>query len=88
MSVGDVVRGHVTDKSPRELSVQVTSFIGTHKHRELSDIGVKVCIAPTCTEDSLAFLPRACMRSRGKVIGRVRLSSSLLIPLKSPVSAF
>ena len=44
VSVGDVVRGHVTDKSPRELSVQVTSFVGTHKHRELSDIGIKVRI--------------------------------------------
>lgn len=42
MSVGDVVRGHVIDKSLRELVVQVTSFVGTHKHRELSDIGVKV----------------------------------------------
>lgn len=44
MSVGDVVRGHVTDKNPRELSVQVTSFVGTHKHREVSDIGIKVRI--------------------------------------------
>ncbi len=32
----------MTDKSPRELSIQVTSFVGTHKHRELSDIGIKV----------------------------------------------
>ena len=42
MSVGDVVHGHVTDKSARELLVLVTSFIGSHKFRELSDIGVKV----------------------------------------------
>ena len=43
MSVGDVVRGHVTDKSPRELVVLVTSFVGSHKLRELSDIEIKVC---------------------------------------------
>lgn len=42
VSAGDVVQGHVTDKSPRELSIQVTSFVGTHKHRELSDIEIKV----------------------------------------------
>ena len=42
MSVGDVVRGHVTNKSARELLVLVTSFVGSHKFRELSDIGVKV----------------------------------------------
>ena len=44
VSVGDVVQGHVTDKSPRELTIQVTSFVGTHKHRELSDIGIKVSL--------------------------------------------
>ena len=30
------------DKSPRELTVQVTSFVGSHKFRELSDIGIMV----------------------------------------------
>ena len=42
ISVGDVVRGHVIDKSPREFTVQVTSFVGSHKFRELSDIGITV----------------------------------------------
>lgn len=44
VSVGDVVQGHVIDKTLRELVVQVTSFVGTHKYRELSDIGIKVCV--------------------------------------------
>lgn len=39
---GDIVEGHVISKSHKELVVQVTSFVGSRKLRELSDINVKV----------------------------------------------
>lgn len=61
VSVGDVVRGHVIDKSPRELSIQVTSFVGSHKQRELSDIGVKVSTV------SIQLLANMVARQGGRV---------------------
>ena len=45
MSVGDVMRGSIVHKTHGELSVHVTSFVGCHKFRELTDIGIKVYTA-------------------------------------------
>ena len=38
------MEGHVVSKSNKELNVQITSFVGSHKLRELSDINVMVSL--------------------------------------------
>jgi len=41
VSTGDIVRGHVVAKSHGSLTVQVTSFVKSHKMRELLDLDIK-----------------------------------------------
>jgi len=44
VSTGDIVRGHVVAKSHGSLTVQVTSFVKSHKMRELLDLDIKVLL--------------------------------------------
>lgn len=39
---GDVVRGHVVAKRHGGLTIQITSFVNSHKYRELSDLSIRV----------------------------------------------
>ena len=42
ISTGDIVRGHVIAKKHSGLMVQVTSFVKSHKMRELTELTIKV----------------------------------------------
>ena len=42
VKVGDIMRGHVTAKRTGGLSARVTSFVRSHKFRELSDLDIEV----------------------------------------------
>ena len=42
VKLGDIMEGHVTSKEFRELSVRVTSFVGSYKFREMVDINIHV----------------------------------------------
>ena len=39
---GDVIRGHVVAKRHSGLTIQITSFLNSHKYRELSDLSIRV----------------------------------------------